>query len=118
LWWFLLSKGWRTYLLLANNFPDAHPLAGTPMPAPVRRLRDAFGARFGDAYDADAGVVRLRSGRVRAELAALPPDPPPAAAYFAAINPDAALGDELVALAPLPWSLLPRYAWKKARGKR
>ncbi len=118
LWWFLLSKGWRTYLLLANNFPDAHPRPGVEMPASVRRLRDAFGARFGEAYDPATGLVRLRAGRVRPDLAGLPSDAPALATYFVARNPDAGLGDELVALAPLPWSLLPRYAWKKLMGRR
>ncbi|MFM2163373.1 MAG: hypothetical protein RLZZ383_2885 [Pseudomonadota bacterium] len=118
LWWFLLSKGWRTYLLLANNFPDAHPRPQVEMPPAVRRLRDAFGARFAEAYDPATGLVRLRAGRVRSELAALPVDAPPLATYFAQVNPEAALGDELVAVAPLPWSLLPRYAWKKLVGSR
>ena len=35
LYWLLLSKGYKTYLLLTNNFPTAFPRRGHAAPAPL-----------------------------------------------------------------------------------
>jgi hypothetical protein len=75
--WFLLSKGYRTYLLLANAFPRSVPRAGVQEDAPMRAMLDELALeRYGDQYDATAGVVRYASPheRVRAGVAPVTPD--------------------------------------------
>ena len=49
-WWVLITKGYKTYLLMANNFPVHWPRMEAPTPPEAERLRDAFGeALFGAA---------------------------------------------------------------------
>jgi len=104
LYWFLISKGYRTYLLLANNFPRSIPRVGAPEDRELRALLNQIAReRFGDAYDASTGIIRnggaheyvrtgvapisesvLRSQHVR---------------FFVDRNPHHAAGDELACLA-------------------
>ncbi len=104
LYWFLISKGYRTYLILANAFPRSIPRAGAAEEVELRGLLDTVAReRFGDEYDATTGTIRhatpheyvrdgvapvteaaLRNGHVR---------------YFVERNPNHAAGDELACLA-------------------
>lgn len=59
LYWFLVSKGYRTYLLLANAFPHAIPRVGQTDDPALRVMLDALASeRFGDQYDRALGLVR------------------------------------------------------------
>jgi hypothetical protein len=121
LWWFLISKGYKTYLLMANNFPEHWPRPEVPTPASVEALRAAFASRwFGAAWRPAEGVVRhdAPAGRVRAG-GAVPDDAArarPRVAFFEANNPGWAAGDELVCVASMSWTMPLRYAWKKRAG--
>src|SRR5262249_47157855 len=42
LYWFLISKGFRTYLLLSRNFPEYWPRHEAPTPDRERRILDAL----------------------------------------------------------------------------
>jgi len=104
LYWFLISKGWRTYLLLAHAFPRAVPRHDRPDDGPLRRMLHALAAeRFGAQFDAETGVIRYDEPheRVRAGLApvtdALLADPH--VRFFVEHNPGHAAGDELACLA-------------------
>jgi hypothetical protein len=121
LWWFLISKGYKTYLLMANNFPEHWPRFEEPTPPDIEALRGAFAGRaFGAAWRPELGVVRFQapSGRLRSGVAA--PDEAalarPRVAFFLASNPGWAAGDELVCVASMGWTMPLRYAWKKRRG--
>jgi hypothetical protein len=120
LWWFLISKGYKTYLLMANNFPEHWPRFEAPTPAEIEALRGAFASRaFGAAWRPADGVVRFEgpSGRLRSGVAA-PDDAArarPRVAFFEAANPGWAAGDELVCVASMGWTMPLRYAWKKRR---
>jgi hypothetical protein len=106
LYWFLISKGHRTYRYLSAFSREFHPAPGRAMPARTARLM-AFLARdrFGDAYDERAGVLRFpRSlGHLRGGYAAVPPAHRrlPEVAFFLERNPGYAQGDELVCLCEL-----------------
>ena len=66
LYWFLLSKGYRTYLLLANAFPRAVPRAGVADDPALREVLDTLAAeRFGPQYDRERGVVRYATPHER-----------------------------------------------------
>jgi hypothetical protein len=103
-YWNLLSKGFRTYLMLPFFFRCYHPCASAPSDPFERRLADSLGERlYGGRYDAGAGVARLGGERdfLRSELAGIPPlmRDNRHVAFFLARNPGYGRGDELVCLA-------------------
>ena len=102
--WFLVSKGYRTYLLLANAFPRSVPRHGAPEDVAMRALLDALAAeRFGRQYDAGAGVVRYATPheRVRGGVAPVTSElfGNPHVRFFVERNPGHAKGEELACLA-------------------
>lgn len=103
LYWFLISKGYRTYMLLANAFPRAVPRHDRPDLPELRATLDALArSRFGDAYDSHTGIVRASGHEhVREGLAPVTPRhlANPHVAYFVARNPGHQEGDELACLA-------------------
>jgi hypothetical protein len=104
LYWFLLSKGYRTYLLLANAFPRAVPRAGRPEDPALRTMLDDLAAeRFGDQYDRARGVVRYRTPheRVRDGVAPVTREAlsNPHVRFFVERNAEHAAGVELACLA-------------------
>ena len=104
LFWFLISKGWRTYLLLANAFQRAVPRFDVDENRELQRILDAqASARFGTRYDAERGISRysMPHGRVRTGLAPVPDAlvENPHVRFFVERNPGHAEGDELACLA-------------------
>jgi hypothetical protein len=102
--WFLLSKGYRTYLLLANAFPHSVPQPGVADDPATRALLDELAReRYGDQYDAASGVVRYATPheRVRDGVAPMTPDllTDPRIRFFVERNPEHADGVELACLA-------------------
>jgi len=123
LWWFLISKGYKTYLLMANNFPEHWPRHEQPTPPHRQALLDAFATQvFATHYDAQAGLIRLpeQAGRLRdgvgAVTEALGSDHP-RVRYFIERNPRWAQGEELVCIANMSWSMPARYALKALRDR-
>jgi hypothetical protein len=103
-YWFLISKGYRTYLLLANAFPRAIPRCDrTPDAELQRHLHELAVARFGAQYDPSSGVIRYESAheRVRDGLAPVTDRHRENrhVRYFIERNPGHAEGDELACLA-------------------
>ena len=104
LYWFLISKGFKTYVMLAHAFPQAVPRRDRPGDGDLQRVLDEVArARFGGAYDPVRGVIRhrvaheaVRDGRCAIdERARRDPD----VAFFLQRNPGHADGDELACLA-------------------
>lgn len=104
LYWLLLTSGFRTYRFLPVFWQRFHPCP-KHNDAPLRRLRDRLAAeRFGDAFDPDRGIVRLRHHyRLRPELAETPPGrrEDDHINFFLRCNPGYTAGDELACIAPL-----------------
>jgi hypothetical protein len=117
LYWFLITKGFRTYRFLPVFFHEFYPREGTPTPPWAKETIDAFAAaKFPHAYDAAAGIVRsvrfacrLRPG-VGAIDEARASDPH--VRYFVARNPGHSRGDELCCLAPLTRENFTRAAYR------
>lgn len=110
--WLLLSAGFRTYRFLPVFWRGFWPQYGATMPPEVRSLRDQIaGERFGEAFDAGAGLVRFpRPHRLRGALADLPESrlDDPHVAFFLEANPGWREGDELVCLTEIdPSNLTP-----------
>lgn len=122
LYWFLVSKGYRTYLLLANSFPLSVPRVGASDDATLRSVLDDLAAeRFGDQYNRARGVVRYATPheRVREGVA-----PVTTAAlrnahvrFFVERNREHADGVELACLADVRLGDLARAVARIARVK-
>ncbi|MGV3623036.1 MAG: hypothetical protein ACO1OB_19610 [Archangium sp.] len=105
-YWFLITKGYRTYLLISRYFPNHWPRHDDPTPAEEAALLDALCTKkFGRAWDARAGLLRYAGSgdavRLSAELADVPARLRDDAdvKFFLEKNPRFAEGDELCCLA-------------------
>jgi len=117
LYWFLISKGYKTYRFLPLFFREFYPRHDREAPPEAQAVLDALaGGRFGSKYDAAAGVVRGGPGkdRLRPGVADLTPGRlrDPHVAFFARRNPGHASGDELCCLAPLTRGNFTAAAWR------
>lgn len=115
LWWFLASKGYKTFRFLPVFFREFHPHPERPTPPAVRGLLDAAAAhKFGRRYDAAAGVVRACADRLRAGVADLTPERlhDPFVRFFVERNPGHARGEELCCLASLTRDNFTPAAWR------
>jgi hypothetical protein len=106
LYWFLISKGHRTYRFLSAFSCEFWPAVSRPTPPRMQALMNALAReRFGDDYDAAAGVIRFAEsrGHLREPFAEVSTAHRrlPEVAFFLARNPDYARGDELVCLCEL-----------------
>jgi hypothetical protein len=120
LYWFLITKGYKTYLLLTRNFPEHWPRHDRPLTPFARALLDALAAeKFGDEYLPGPGIVRhaVPEGRLREAVA--PIDAAhlrhPDIRYFVERNPGHAAGEELCCLGRIDLGLATYYLSKLAR---
>lgn len=120
--WLLLSAGFRTYRFLPVFWRRFWPRHDEAMPAEMMALSDAIALeRFGDAFDADAGVVRFpRPHRLRDDLAEVPEwrGDDPHIGFFLKANPGWRAGDELVCLTEIDPSNLTRAGWRMVRDRK
>ena len=113
-WWFLVSKGHRTYRFLPTFFTTFWPDRRSPTPPGARAIMDAYAtALFPGDYDAGRGVLAYRTpkDRLRPGLAGITARDlkNPDVAFFVARNPGHPLGHDLVCLCDLaPANLKPR----------
>jgi hypothetical protein len=106
LYWFLISKGYKTYRFLPLFFHEFYPRHDQVTPDWARDVIDALaGCRYPRAYDHCAGIVRTSTGkdRLRPGIAEITPERQrdPHVRFFLERNPGHAQGDELCCLAPL-----------------
>lgn len=101
-YWFLISKGYKTYLLLSRNFLEYWPRYDCPTPDWQRELIDSLaGERFGDDYDKENGIVAFEShGSVCENVAPVAEGMLKKAdiRFFVEQNPNHHLGHELCCL--------------------
>lgn len=125
-YWMLISKGYKTYLLLANNFNEHYPRYEEETPPASQRVLDKVSLElFGDCYDAKTGVIVFKEslGKLREGIADVPCDAAllnPRIQFFAERNPRWAEGAELACLAKMTWSMPFYYAvksWWKLIGR-
>ena len=106
LFWFLISKGCRTYRYLPIFFREFFPRHSTPTPEFEQTLMHALGAeKFGAHYDPARGVASFPDSRGHLDpaLADIPAArlADPDIAFFLEKNPGHARGDELLCLAEI-----------------
>jgi hypothetical protein len=118
LYWLLISKGYKTYLMMANNFAEHFPRHEMNMPPDRKAIRDGFYLKlFPESYDPATGLIRfpaeacrLKSGvaEISNELTASNPR----IAFFEKANPEWRDGVELACLARMTLAMPFRYAVK------
>jgi len=106
LYWFLISKGYKTYRFLPLFFREFYPRFDFPTPAWATKIIDALGRyKFPGAYDAAAGIVRggEQKDRLKPGVADLTAERlrDPHVRFFAERNPGHVRGEELCCLARL-----------------
>lgn len=118
LYWLLLSKGYKTYLMMANNFAEHYPSAEKSTPPERRAISDAFYEKlFPGFYDSAAGVIRFPQASCRlkcgvAEISQSLLASNPRVAFFEQANPEWRAGVELACLARMTLSAPFRYVLK------
>jgi hypothetical protein len=120
LFWFLISKGYKTYRYLPVFFREFYPRADAATPGWAREIIDALGRhKYPAAYDPDAGIVRAESSgcRLRRGVADITAERlrDPHIRFFAARNPGHVRGDELCCVAPLKQDNFTPAAWRQIR---
>lgn len=106
LYWFLISKGYRTYLYLPLFFHRFRPQRDGVSEFFESELLDALaGTKFGSSYHPPTGTLRFREsqGQLKPGLADTPAgrEDDPNVRFFLDRNPGYAHGDELVCLAEI-----------------
>ncbi len=106
LYWFLISKGHRTYRFLTAFAKAFWPAHDRPTPTAAQALMDMLAQeRFGAAYDRTTGLIRFAEshGHLRPIYASVTDAHRrrPEVDYFLARNPGYASGDELACLCEL-----------------
>ncbi|MCA9239741.1 MAG: hypothetical protein KDA37_06065 [Planctomycetales bacterium] len=117
LYWFLTSKGFRTYRYLPLFFRRFTPGADQTPTDLEGKLIASLGAKLAPGrFNRESGIIEASSSkeRVRPELAA-PRDRAkfdPHVQFFLEANPQYSLGDELCCLAPLSRDNFTWAAWR------
>jgi hypothetical protein len=106
LYWFLTSKGFRTYRFLPLFFHEFYPRTGIPTPSRERAVLDALGRHVAPTrFDRGSQIIRTDGAKdfLKPEIGA-----PQSrmtndrhVRFFVENNPGHARGDELCCLAPL-----------------
>ena len=114
LYWFLISKGYKTYLLMANNFRVHFPRLEKQNPEWAQDLLNAAGKHlYPKNYDVQSGIIRFsdHGARVRKGVAEIDEQTAknPRVAFFVSRNPAYFEGDELACLAKMELSMPLRY---------
>lgn len=103
LYWFLISKGYKTYLLLSRNFVEYWPRHDMPTPAWERALLDRCARTlYPDEWRPELGLLRFEAcpGKLKEGIAPIESHMLEHAdiRFFAEKNPAHARGDELCCL--------------------
>ena len=115
LYWFLISKGYRTYLYLPLFFERFYPNYEAPTPEFEHRVLDAVAtAKFPFNYRPEAGVIEFTQsqGQLKPHLAEIPQRRlgQPHVRFFLERNPRFASGCELACLAEISPSNMKLFA--------
>lgn len=118
LYWLLISKGYKTYLMMANNFSEHYPRFEKPTPARAKLILDSFySTLYPRHYDARTGLIeaqgeacRLKPGVAGIPIALLKSNP--RIAFFQRRNPRWHEGAEMACIARMTLLMPFGYALK------
>jgi hypothetical protein len=118
LYWLLITKGYKTYLMMANNFAEHFPRYERSTPPDRREIADAFYLKlFPQSYNPATGLIRCPATtcRLKTEVAEISDElaaANPRIAFFQQANPEWRQGVELACLARMTLAMPLRYAIK------
>lgn len=104
-YWHLISKGYKTYLLMANNFDYSYPRYDKKTPAFFQALSDDFARQlYPKAYNKERGLLLFDGPHEHLKTNVAPITEElktrfPHIRYFEERNPNWQVGDELVCVA-------------------
>lgn len=108
LYWFLISKGYKTYLLMANNFSNYYPRFEEPTPAESQAILDSFAfTLYPDQYNPERGIISSadleHKDHLKSNVAPISESllANPRIAFFQAKNPNWLQGEELACIAEM-----------------
>jgi len=106
LYWFLICKGYRTYLYLPLYFHDYYPRYDRPTPPFEQELINQLGySKYPREFQPESGLIVFDAphGNLKEDLAVIPERrlKDPAVRFFLERNPHFARGDELVSIAEI-----------------
>lgn len=117
LYWFLISKGYRTYRFLPVFFHRFYPRPDTQSPPGlVAALQSVALVKYGPAYDQKSGLIipDEHADRLRPEFCEVPESKlaDPHVEFFLQHNPRYQAGYELACIAKIRQDNLNRLAWR------
>lgn len=116
-WWFLISKGYKTYMLMARGCPEYWPRHDKATPVwPAAVINALATEKFGDDWKPALGVIQFAdpAGRLKEGVAPIYPDllNVDEIRYFNERNPGHAKGDELCCVGRIDAKLAAYYIGK------
>ncbi|MBG09466.1 MAG: hypothetical protein CME68_11960 [Halobacteriovoraceae bacterium] len=118
LYWFLISKGFKTYLLLANNFPEYYPSPEVKTPKEMEEIMDEFSMQnYPNAYNFETKTLCFGNHYDSLKKDVAPIDELLLNRYskikfFLEKNPNWEKGEELVCLGVFDWKVLSNVIYK------
>lgn len=117
-YWFLISKGYKTYLLMANNFEEHYPRFESETPKSILKLMNDFYTKiYPEAYNPAQGLIRFEKceGKLKEGVADITAEllrSNARVAFFSRTNPNWSQGDELTCVARMTLSMPLKYKLK------
>ena len=117
LYWFLISKGFRTYRFLPVYFRLFFPVWNALTPPEYQILLNTVAAhRFGSAFLPGKGLISFggKKDKLKTEMSEIPPsrEKDPHVLFFMKTNPGYRDGDELACITDITRENLNEYAWR------
>lgn len=114
-YWFLISKGFKTYLLLANNFKNYYPRYDKETPDKHKEIIEHFAIDlYGDQYQKGKLIIKAceKFDRLKdsvAPISKVMSEENPKIAFFEKMNPHWQEGDELCCIGKIDIGLVTQY---------
>lgn len=120
LYWYLISKGFKTYLLMANNFDEHWPRFEEETPESKKELISNFSKiMYPDNYDESQGLIKFDSNEDKdslkygvAPITKKLKEENKRVNYFDSVNPNWQSGDELCCIASMTLLMPVKYQIK------
>ncbi len=106
IYWMLMSKGYKTYLLMRCNFPRSYPNHHHSTPKTLLQAKNTFyRVKYGDAFKEKESLLQFPISRGQLKTGVISVDEKdlehPDIRFFHVCNPGASHGDELACIAKI-----------------
>lgn len=113
-YWFLISKGYKTYIAVSRNLKEFWPSYTAPTPPHIRTLIGELAkARYPEAWNEEKQILQFKEpmGRLLENIAPVSAAEllVPEIAHFVTLNPEYLRGDELCCVARLDHTAVAHY---------